>query len=286
MVENFNFSFVVEWGEMIIYRKKSKFQRNYFTVVELLISIAIFSIMLIALMKFYDIAGKAWRKSNNSAMIEDNARMALELMTREVQSIYYENGTIPFWHKGETTDSDYSNELLAFISTTPLLPNDDCKSRLCEVKYQLYFTSDPADSNAGWLRRSVTGDTSGGSENVKWNFYSNFTVAGSGATNAFTTNSDSSSSYEKLIPYVTALTFSAIKKNGSTIDPTSSVTTEFPYSVELGLSLLDRESWLRWLAIGGNPNLALESSDAQVFRESHQRTFRKMIYIGDRGQYD
>jgi type II secretion system protein J len=283
--------------------------RAAFTLIELVVAMAIFSILMMILINIFTSAQKAWSTASARNEMTENARIAMDIMSRDIQSIYYENGKIPFWHKEKSADAgaaggiEYINELLAFVSATSTPQTNGDDSRLFEVCYQLYyaedFTTGANPANAGWLQRSVTGD--GGSvPNLKWNFYRDndwtapSVVAQSSAAATFTTNDDSRNAFQKLIPYVTALEFTCLKqiKDGlgnpvlDVITPTdTSIHTEFPYAIMIKLTVMNGIAWEKWQAMGGKPHLVGESSRAEEFRKENERTFTKTVLIGDRGQY-
>jgi len=132
-----------------------------FTLIELLAAMGVLTIIMFVLISFFSSAQKAWTMSNARAETYENARIALDLITRDLQAIYYLPDKVPFWHVAVENVSwnEYrSNDMLCFISATPVPPNEDCSSNLCEIKYQKYYATDHSDSNDGWLRRSCTGD--------------------------------------------------------------------------------------------------------------------------------
>ncbi len=282
-------------------KKDHKFFRKnkLFTLIELIVVMALFVVIFAIVTRFYDSVHKVVSASGEHSMIFENAKIAMDLMTREIQCIYYENGQTPFWHHGSSTSwNEYSNELLAFVSATSFLPNTDCTTNLCEIKYQLYYTTTSTDQLAGWLRRSVTGNKSSGNDNAKWNYYDNLTV-GYTTTSvsdtpvaAFTANSVSSDNYQKVIPYVTDLTFNCFDKYGETIDPDDETSqdpdactiTGFPFSIEINLSIMNKNSWQKWIDIGGTPE-NLSTDPKSDFRKKHERSFKKTVLIGNRGQY-
>lgn len=273
-----------------------------FTLTELVVTMAVFVILLAVLLRFYGTAYKATSSSSEQSMIFENARIAMDLMTRDVQCAYYKNGVTPFWHHAAVGSSwgEYRNELLAFIAATSLRPNDE-STKICKIKYQKYYSTNTTTSNFGWLRRSVTGDKDNdGNTNPKWNFYNNFIVGyttedtpgGDTPVAALTANSMAHENYQKVIPYVTELSFTCYDKTGNTIssDPTTSIaadacqSTAFPFAIEIILKLMDKNSWAKWISIGGCDGSG-ETSQARDFRISKERTFRKMILLGNRGQY-
>lgn len=294
---------------------KSKIIRNYFSLVELLAVMAVFSILILVVFQFFSTAQNTWTITDAKRSMFEDARIALDLISRDIQSAYYGGGVAPFWHwnGGQPASwGEYRNELLAFVADTPIPPNSQCISTLCEIKYQLYYATTHSDENEGWVRRSVTGsNNSDGTNNKKWNYINNFRV-GFTTTNdakgipiaAFTANSTSSGDYQKLIPYVLDLSFicdtdtdtSAIINPDTTTSTSSSgwvlnPTTPpgFPVVVTVSLTMLDKGSWQKWVSLCGSnvyhaPSYTGEPAAAQTFRIKHQVTFTKMVYLGNRGQ--
>ncbi|MFZ2653872.1 MAG: hypothetical protein WAX69_03080 [Victivallales bacterium] len=269
--------------------------KNRFTLIELIASMGVFAVLMLILMTFFDSAQKTWTESYHRSIAYENARIAFDLIERDLQCIYYQQETVPFWHKAATDETWGSarNELLSFVSETPVPPNSYCESRLCEIKYQLYYASTHDDEYDGWLMRSVTGDkTDLPDDNIfdatsnptgKWNFNRNFAVGLSGTDKAFTGNTDSSDTFDRIIPYVTDLVFTCYRRNGTEITPDSTGTTptEFPYSIRADITLMDRSSFMKWQILdkGGAAN-------ASQFKTDHGRKFTKTFLIGERGQYE
>lgn len=271
-----------------------RFKKNIkkkFTLTEMVVALAVFLTMMVIVLNFYDTIFNASELSKNDSMIFSNAKTALDIITRDIQCIYYQNSMTPFWHKGETISDPkkYNEELLAFISATPLPEDNNNMSKLCEVKYQLFnpdlydpnINPDDSDS-AGWIMRSVTGDN-----NSKWNFQYNLTADETGSLNAFTCDDSSSSSFKKLIPYVTSLSFKCYDKNGNEISTSENSTTDFPYSIQINLKLLDQSSWKKITTILKDSGLAINTTSdyaAWKIRVENEREFSKTIYLGEHGQ--
>ncbi len=273
---------------------KDKTKRKYFSLVELLAVMAVFSVLILVAFHFFSTAQNTWTTTDAKRSTFEDARIALDLISRDLESAYHGEGSAPFWHWNGGRPAgwgEYRNELLAFVADTPIPPNSECASTLCEVKYQLYYATNH-DANEGWVRRSVTGDkNSDGSDNPKWNYLNNLTVGFAADTSAFTANSNSSEAYQKLIPYVIDLSFTcATGTDTSTIiNPDISTTapspTPFPSVVTVDLTVMDKDSWQKWIKLqGANVYPANETPAAQAFRTSRQVTFTKMVYIGNRGQ--
>lgn len=323
-----------------------------FTLIDLLISMTVFAVMITFLVATCASAQRAWRAALHRTEMFENARLALDIIARDLQSIHYSNGKVPFWHKPITKPADtwddpaHRNEMLAFIASTAVPQSANNSSYNYEIKYQVHCTNSMDVAHAGWLRRSVTGDSSNSPLNPtdpdknKWHYSrpwgwndandattwsvgggpgdwpnnsQNYSVVGQNDSRyVFTQGSASSDAFQKLIPYVTELEFTCFDVSGDIVSDKwkigdagappyvnydySNQASPFPFMVMVRLSVLDRIAWERWKVLGGlphhpmHPQLApdepLDVNDPGVkFRKANQRTFTKMVLIGDRGQY-
>lgn len=260
-----------------------------FTLLELIVAMAIFTMMMAVLFRFIDLSQRAWVDSSNRSMVYENARLAFDLISRDLQSSYYSKDTIPFWHKGATDLAwgDNRNESLAFISTTSTPPYDNCDSKFFEIKYQLHFAEHHNDKNEGWLMRSATGDhidpADGGGGNTKWNYHSNFDMSRNSASSAFTGDDTSSEAYSGVIPYVIDMSFICLNNDGTVIpaDMTGTSATNFPSSVVVTLTLMDRFSFKKWQELD-----AADATNKNQFKVEHASRFRKTFFLGEKGQND
>jgi hypothetical protein len=316
-----------------------------FTLIELIVSMGIFIVIMLVLVQFMDVAQKLWLTCGKKTTTFEDARIAMDMITRDLQSVLYneENSTkgiYPFWHEAD--------DRINFISSTLVGANGDAPvdvyvPKIREIKWAR------TDSNAasgvrdlgivkayhpiasgtnlttGVLVRAVTGDSS----DWKYNFpyvprnttnpqrvYSIWKAyAGSGSSPYLPTNPDYSGTTEtvpstggsgfiQVIPYVVSLKFTCYNKAGQNIrdkngngtpeessadcdyvynSTESASSSPLPYMVLVDLTLLDRTSWEKWLAMGGNVNAPdSDPAGARTFRQNNQRTFSKMIFIGER----
>jgi hypothetical protein len=282
----------------------------------------------------------------------ENARIALDIMSLDIQTIHYENRKIPFWHKpmtdpdnatesyiappgpNEPPYSRFANEMLAFVSVTPTPHTTDVSTQY-EIKYQLAFAK-TNEFDAGWLMRSATGDSAAAKAIFRredgWDD-TKLTVAGWAAMAfpnnwpnnssiwpvvgcekndwefVYTQGEGSSEPYRRLIPHVTELEFICMDKNFNILSDKwylgapgmparvpainydyRASSSPFPYMIMIKLSLMDTVAWEKWLIMGGLPHEPMRggeaSAPAKKFREQNQRTFNKLVLIGDRGQYE
>jgi type II secretory pathway pseudopilin PulG len=167
---------------------------RHYTIVEVMVAMGIFLVMMTIMMQFFTSAQQVWNAASKRNITYADARVAMNIMTRELQSMLYDNdddtGIYPFWHEwtdinvdGESrTDIDTyflaNDDLVAqiggtnsgksyltalnFISTTDLKPVDE-GSDICEIRYRfipVYFDATASVSNAkgGKLQRSCTAE--------------------------------------------------------------------------------------------------------------------------------
>ena len=180
--------------------------------------------------------------------------------------------------------------LFFFVSATSIRPIS--VSKICEIAYSFY-NQDTIGCKAGWLVRSATADNNP----AKWNYYNKPAVqlaseephAGkvfdmTDNTYAFTQNNNSKEGYTPVVPNIVKLSFVCLNARGERIDP-GTTPNMFPYSIIVNLTLLDSNSWAKWLAQGGKPDDPdNDPTSAKTFREQNERKFSKTIIIGERGQ--
>lgn len=297
-----------------------------FTLIELITAMAIFSVLMVIMMSFFNEAQQIWTESSKRSMIYDNAKIAMDLISRDLQCVMYtENdaGSLyPFWHE--------NSGRINFIAVTNVR-SDDAQSSVCEIKYArsddaITKTDNVGASDvipAGWFIRSVTANdlvinTVPSNPNNKYNYdlfpkdpadtdrvYSIWKGVDGSLTNT------SSADFAQIIPYVVSLEFVCIgvdndksafynmlDSSGTPIAddgdysswgivwPNAGVNakpTPLPFAIQVNLTLMDKDSWNKWIAFGGLPsNPAGDPAIAKEYREKMQRKFTKMIFLGNR----
>jgi type II secretory pathway pseudopilin PulG len=156
--------------------KKRRIKVN-FTLIELLLAMSIFVILSLIMMRFFNSAQQIWSKVSQKNAIYADARVALDLMARELQSSMYNNdctnattyvrSIYPFWHQwvdniNNTYYSTFEHTQLNFIASTDLKPAG-AESNICEIRYGFVPACDYTDLNT-YLNnnnkdRDVTDDT-------------------------------------------------------------------------------------------------------------------------------
>ncbi len=152
--------------------KKNR-SKHFYTLVELLMAMAIFAIISVIMMRFFSSAQQIWSKASQKNVLYADARVALDIMTAELQNAMYDNnvliatepnitpGIYPFWFEYKdfaeagnpepifgapayvydaanpvqqaTYNKNYVTQL-NFISATALKPHINA-SNICEIKY-------------------------------------------------------------------------------------------------------------------------------------------------------
>jgi len=156
---------------------------HHYTIVEVMMAMGIFLVMMTIMMQFFTSAQKVWNLASKKNMMYADARVSMNLMTRELQSMLYDNdsdgtGIYPFWYQWtdmnvdtgaatpELSTADNYNvsylTALNFISTTDLKSVDE-GSDVCEIRYKfipVYFDTTPTRTNAkgGKLQRCCTAE--------------------------------------------------------------------------------------------------------------------------------
>jgi len=68
-----------------------KQKKSYFTLLEVLVSMGVFSLLMLALMQFFSAAQGVWEKTGTRAEMFDSARIAMETLAADLSSAYYQN---------------------------------------------------------------------------------------------------------------------------------------------------------------------------------------------------
>ena len=107
-------------------------RRARFTLIEIMVALAVFAVLMASLMQFFSSAQKIWTTSSSKTEMFENARLALDMITRDLQSTYYSDQHSPFY-------VDYATNTLSMISYTNNIPTG-ATSRICLVQYHLNST--------------------------------------------------------------------------------------------------------------------------------------------------
>jgi prepilin-type N-terminal cleavage/methylation domain-containing protein len=276
-------------------------RRQSFTLIELLVAMGVFSVLMLALIGFFDSAQKVWVESSRKNEAYENARIAMDLLTRHIQSIYYEDQKTPFYcetvnYPGQTVED---SGRIAFIGKSALVDNS-CNSQYAKIQFSVYTDTDA--NNTPWFAVSVTGDNHGPVDQISKSFYYDYVskynflyppppaitmekfitdgIFTSKSTNAAEGNSllyggNGNDPFQKISPYMVSLKFICLDRNLTQMTCTDG---SMPYAVKVDMAFLDRVSFKQFSAMANGT----EKND---FKERYKRSMSKIILVGNRGQY-
>ncbi len=290
---------------------------RHYTIVEVMVAMGIFLIMMTIMMQFFTSAQKVWNLASKKNMMYADARVAMNLMTREIQSMLYSNDETdgseyyPFWFEwttknidlgGETTLlTDADNYNLSYLTALNFLANTDIKpidkgSDVCEIRYQfvpVYISS--GEVKGGKLQRSCVAEWETDIlEDVDWDFdqYPNALPPTANRVNLIWENTD----FITVISGVYSLRFTCymwssglklikpldasdnLKNNGGFAASGALATgSVVPVAVRIDMKLMGPKD-LKKLAV------AINNSDTKQIKilKQKMRTFSKVIYLGKR----
>lgn len=126
-----------------------KYRANGFSVLELLVAMAVLSVLVVLMMNMVDSATKLWRHTENSVDSYREARGALITMSRDLQ--YATVGTNTNWVKFNLTsgaaNTNYGSNVFFLTTLPPAAQPPAAKSDICEVGYFLALDRTPASTN-------------------------------------------------------------------------------------------------------------------------------------------
>lgn len=132
------------------FQEKRKSRRaGGFTLLELLVAMAVLSVLLIVMMNMVDSATKLWKQTENSVDAYRESRAALNTMARDFQ--YATVGTNYQWVRFNTNsgaaNTNYGSNAFFLTALPSNSQKTDSKSDICEVGYFLALDRTAASTN-------------------------------------------------------------------------------------------------------------------------------------------
>lgn len=256
---------------MVIGMKKKYKQK--FTLMELLVSIAIFSILLVLMMQFFSGAQKVWSSSEQKSYMYADARVTMDIIATLLQNTYNSDGGVPF-------ELDRTAEVIYFASQSHMELKGENDIRFFKIakednKLVLRVFADDLDS-LGFSYCFPPFDT----DNTSFGITSRATAL-TKVKNVL--DSPSPSQVIELLDNVTGFSISGFEKDDSKTGGISMVTSNYltiPYLIEFSVKMLSTQNFKRWKEIYGTSGT--ESQIARDFRLQHEYTFRRAIFLGNR----
>lgn len=277
-----------------------KLVKNRFTLVELLVSMAVFSILLVLMMQFFSGARTLWTANEKRAAIYADATVAMDLMSQLLQSTFYNSdGGTPFAITGipatdntstprqsgtiSDTNIDGWNSRIYFISNSPLELSKGGSVRY--LSFQRKTDSSVTGVTRNVLELLVFSDSSAQNLHFDQCFHPfGLDVAPDGKlvqarthlTNTVFADTTPLLAKERKIVLrnVTGLKFTPVDHKGQMIYGANCY--DLPAGIEIELSLMENEQTIRdYQAL----TTAAERND---FRLKNEYTFRRTVWLGDR----
>ncbi|OGV36809.1 MAG: hypothetical protein A2020_03265 [Lentisphaerae bacterium GWF2_45_14] len=260
----------------INYKSYPRLRVMPYSLIELLAAMAVFTILILALMQFTSSAQKIWTGSNAKTMMFEDARIALNLIARDLQCAYY-NSTYYGPYKvydQVATSADFDRiDFVAKLSEKPAFNTGTSSTNLAEVRYW-WEGPTAADDLRCKLYRSVVGDVL----TTEWNFYTCTEDGQDAVFPAGDINPGTTVNSSDVIPYVVDFSIKPLKATlASGALQLATDQAEFPYAVIISISLLEKGYYLKWQGTGS-------TDTGHILVKNNKRTFSKIVLLGDRGQ--
>ena len=260
-------------------RKKMKF-----TLVELIVAMAVFSILLLLMLQFFSGAQRIWNGMEKRNEIYANARIAMDLITTHLQNTYSPNGSIVFFVDDPNTESSKiyfatrtgdqfpGNGSLKFMTFQRFSENESGTNGEDQLRVAVYCDT---DNDFGCFFPPYGLNPSGTSEHI-----STYDDAVTHLRQKFTNNKSErlkDDEYSSAIAdNVTSFQIIPYKWNASSYsrETSTSAITEIPYMLEIKLSVLSPEDFARWKE--------LPPASQDDFRRENEYTFTRTVFLGKR----
>ena len=198
----------------------------------MLVAMAILAFLMLTLFRFFSNMQLAWSSSMNTTELYENGRVALDVITRDLQSAVARANDIPGQHiQFHQPDS----QSVWFVTVSDPAPG--AFSSLVEVGYRLQNNR---------FERAVVDDT-----NAAWNIY--------GARD----DADDQDGYGRVIDGVINQAFVCSNSSLAQIQPNQA--TQLPHMISVKLTLMDTKSFKLWQRLSSDQKTQLERKVSRTF---------------------
>jgi len=282
-------------------------RKNRFTLVELLVSLGVFSVLLVVFMQIFSGMRLVWTNSEKEADVSSGARVAMDMLSVLLSATYY--STANAYAGSERQFLFYADQVssrpggLYFAAktsydlpgTNPIrfigvqLPGSAFNyglnpSSQADRYYKLQLTVlSNEDSQYSRFSPEFMNDTSTAAVSTTQARQALYGLL-TGKIRAAGTNSDRI----ELLKNVTDFQVRALDKDGNQMSEGDSKCYAVPDSVELSISVLTDADFARWAELKGGvgvvPDDAEKLKAARKFRLEKQKTFTRRVRIGTHKQ--
>ncbi|MDR0932438.1 MAG: hypothetical protein LBM70_05385 [Victivallales bacterium] len=278
-------------------------QKKRFTLVELLVSMAVLLIILGFILQFFTGSQRLWTSMEQRNNIYADARVAMDVMTTMLQNSFYSEGGIPFQID---RSKNYRHKIYFATQTMQNLPG----GRLKYVSFQLGDSDDGSSTGTGRkdeLKIAVFCDEDStfpryfppyGLDGVddlddartdvidKLNGQLKNTTDNSSATEKYGSILSRRVTSLEIIPYE----LDTEKPSGiAKIADSVTLIDELPYMIELKLSLLSPADFSVWKQMSGSDDgntkdISTSDNNRVQFRKTRAYTFTRAVFIGEQSR--
>lgn len=264
--------------------KKIRKRLSYrFTLVELLVAMAVFSILLLFMMQFFTGSQKIWVSMEEKNNLYADARVSMDLISTLLQGTYFAQGQVPFL----IDDIGTENSKIYFPTQSQMDLIEDA-GKVIFVSFQRGTTA----TTSNQLRMAVLSDADKKNYDISLFFppyveepYDTLAKARTKVIDLLgnkITDTDESGNCVTLLDNVTGFRLIPMKKVNAEIETiTDNSFNEIPFMIEIQLSLMSKKNYDFWVnELKGNTGT--ESTQAKNYRAQHEHTFTRTVYLGDR----
>lgn len=278
-------------------------KKKFFTLVELLVSLGVFSILLIVFMQFFSGMRLVWSNSEKNSNTHADVRLAMDMLSTLLSSLYYstantESGEVGHFLFNVASGGADQPDRIYFASKTridlggsspirfigALVPNRSNplggNANLYDKLYLTVLTNKEGGTNANVYRQLFPQFVDDSGENIVKLSAAASTLESNlnGKLMENLTPDTDTDNRIKLLDNVVQFKVRLLKADGT--PESGSVITKDTRQIEIELSVLKDEDYRQWLNERGTA--ATEPDTAKEFRALRQSTFTRRIYLSDR----
>ena len=239
--------------------------RHSFTLVELIVAMAVFSLMMLMMMQFFSDTQTLWSRSEEKNNMYADARIAMDLMSSALQSVYYQESGADVQHDyhqekfliSATADSNTSGRIVFPVNLSresPLYPTA-VGSAHTDFAKAFYISF--------WLNNHVLRVAN---DNAQTNFTADDAIK------------NCSTDDQEIVGNITELSFRLFTSNFAVLN-SSAYTNErvFPHSVQITMKMMPKNAFDTWRERVG---AGTENADQLRYRQENEYEFVRIVYLG------
>jgi type II secretory pathway pseudopilin PulG len=261
-------------------------KQKYFTLMELLVSMAVFCVLLVIMLQFFSGAQRLWTNSEAKRNIYRDGNVAMELICTMLQNIQYDSLTpLEFQNVNiNATARKYFSSVYFLTKTKRNLGGTS------ELKFISFQTKE--ENNTIALKMSIFCDKEKEFDYCFSPFdtsepgYDNFNNVRSSVVSKLDTNIGSDTYGFTLLKNLTNFRINLYYLNASNV--ITAVNTDnhtgFPLLAEIEISVIDPNYYETWYSNWGSKD-SLDTNkkeEEKEFRLLHGHTFRRMVFFNQR----